>query len=345
MFDFSLFFAFTASFFISYFALKLFLPFFSGKIIAHPNKRSAHTFAIPRGGGLVFVTISFVSSLLHLILTDSLYYQLSSSSFLSPFLLIICLPLGLVGFLDDYIELAMFPRFIFQFITCFAIVYLSPLFFKYIFSQQLFSSSLLLSLSSFFLLSIFFVGITNFSNFMDGLDGLLAGCMLVILGTAFISLNGSWPYWCLLGSLIGFLAFNWSPASIFMGDVGSNYLGAVFCGVLAFTPDWHHFLALILVSTPLLVDPFFCLLRRFLAGVPLLPPHNLHLYQRLHQSGKSHSYVSCIYVSFTLLLSISYLLGGLFSVACCSVFVLFGMVYLDFWIAVPFNKAAQPFIR
>ena len=71
------------------------------------------------------------------------------------------------------------------------------------------------------LLVIAVTAVINFTNFMDGLDGLVTGCMSVAISAAAIQLSAPWPIWALVGSLLGFLLCNWSPAKVFMGAVGS----------------------------------------------------------------------------------------------------------------------------
>jgi UDP-N-acetylmuramyl pentapeptide phosphotransferase/UDP-N-acetylglucosamine-1-phosphate transferase len=76
--------------------------------------------------------------------------------------------------------------------------------------------------------------VINFVNFSDGLDGLVAGCAAVLLTVAVLALppeagHGLLP---LIGALLSFLAWNWSPARVFMGDVGSTFLGAVIAGMV-----------------------------------------------------------------------------------------------------------------
>ena len=66
---------------------------------------------------------------------------------------------------------------------------------------------------------------------MDGIDGLVSGCMSC--GIFFIAISKNLPlnYWALIGSMIAFLILNWQPAKLFMGDVGSTYLGAIYAGL------------------------------------------------------------------------------------------------------------------
>ena len=65
---------------------------------------------------------------------------------------------------------------------------------------------------------------------MDGIDGILAGCMIIVMGTA--SIIFSPIIFIIVASLIGFIYWNWQPAKIFMGDIGSTYLGAMLLGYI-----------------------------------------------------------------------------------------------------------------
>jgi UDP-N-acetylmuramyl pentapeptide phosphotransferase/UDP-N-acetylglucosamine-1-phosphate transferase len=83
---------------------------------------------------------------------------------------------------------------------------------------------------------------------MDGLDGLVAGCLAVTIAALATALAAPWPLWALVGALLGFLLWNWSPAKVFMGDVGSTFLGAVFAGLVLQAPTWPEALGLLLLA-------------------------------------------------------------------------------------------------
>ena len=91
----------------------------------------------------------------------------------------------------------------------------------------------------------------------------------------------------------------------------------------------------------LLLDACLCVPRRFLAGQRVFQPHRLHLYQRLHQAGWSHSRVSFIYILVTAVLALAMILGGLIWVLGLSLGVLSLGVWLDQRVAVPFAVALQ----
>ena len=176
-------------------------------------------------------------------------------------------------------------------LTAGCVIYLSPV--VQSFGSQVFSVPFLyVFLFSFLLLSV--TAVINFINFMDGLDGLVAGCMAVSISALGLLISSDLSTWALVGSLLGFLFWNWSPAKVFMGDVGSTFLGAIFAGLVLQASTWHQALGFLFVSTPLLGDALICVLRRLVAGHCIFQAHRLHLFQRLHQAGWSHSRVSLL---------------------------------------------------
>ena len=193
----------------------------------------------------------------------------------------------------------------------------------------------------FALLVIAVTAVINFTNFMDGLDGLVAGCMAVAIGALSLSLNAPWSLWALVGSLLGFLIWNWSPAKVFMGDVGSTFLGAVFAGLVLQASSWIEAFGYLLVATPLLADACLCVPRRLLAGQRVFQAHRLHLFQRLQQAGWPHARVSLSYIAGTALLAVAMLVGGwpwVFSLAVAELLI---GVWLDQRVAVPFAVASK----
>ena len=162
---------------------------------------------------MIFVLVASFSSALALLV--------NSVSTLSPVIInfgpLIALPLALVGFLDDRYSLPAIWRYCVQLFTALVLILFSPL-----------VSLSVDMLPLLFLLLISVTAVINFTNFMDGLDGLLGGCMFVIICTLLVKLSAPWSSWALVGALFGFLIWNWCPAKLFMGDVGSTFLGAVF---------------------------------------------------------------------------------------------------------------------
>ena len=299
--------------------LLAFIPYLRRRLMDHPNARSSHISPTPRGGGLAFVLVSVLASVI------ALFRAELSTAFFDGLLLLV-LPLAFVGFLDDRHNLPSGLRFGVQLFTALPIILVSPL---------------PITWTALPLLLIAVTALINFTNFMDGLDGLVAGCMFVAISTTAIALSLPWSIWALAGALFGFLVWNWSPAKVFMGDVGSTFLGAVFAGLVLQATSWSEGLGCLLVASPLLGDAFFCVPRRLLAGQRVFQAHRLHLFQRLHQAGWSHARVSLTYIAATSILAVGMLSGGWPYVLGLSVLELLAGVWLDQWVAVPFAIASK----
>ena len=170
---------------------------------------------------------------------------------------------------------------------------------------------------------------------MDGLDGLVAGCMIVIL--LFVSLKTNTNLYILIGSLMGFIFYNWSPAKIFMGDVGSTFLGGVYASLIFRSENILELSYVLIPSFPLLLDSITCIFRRLLRRQNIFSAHKLHLYQRLHQSGWSHRKVSFTYILMTLIISLSQIFFNLYitTLLICCIFI-YG-IYLDKYEAIKFD--------
>lgn len=149
----------------------------------------------------------------------------------------------------------------------------------------------------------------NYYNFMDGIDG-LAASQTSLLGLAWM-LTGWWHNTAsvtilgclLLAANLGFLLFNWPPARIFMGDVGSASLG-FFAGILPLlstSPSGTGaFVFAGIVSWPFIFDATATLVRRLFRRENLLQAHRSHYYQQLVATGWSHRTVTQIYAGWTL---------------------------------------------
>ena len=309
--------------FTNWLLLRGSLPLLRQRLLDCPNARSSHSQPTPSGGGISFVAISSLACCLSLMTGHSRLAVL-------PLLM---LPLALMGFLDDQYRLPATWRYAIQLFTAVIIIWMSPLF-------------RLSDLSAFWAIGVvgaLLVSITtviNFTNFMDGLDGLVAGCMAVGLAVISIQLDVPWSMWALVGSLLGFLIWNWCPARVFMGDVGSTFLGAVFAGLVLHAISWPQAVSYLLIATPLLADACSCVLRRLVDGQAVFKAHRLHLYQRLQQAGWSHSKVSIVYITATALLALAVLTSGLPAVLLMAIAEIILDLLLDRYVAVPFLIAS-----
>jgi UDP-GlcNAc:undecaprenyl-phosphate GlcNAc-1-phosphate transferase len=157
---------------------------------------------------------------------------------------------------------------------------------------------------------LWIMGLTNAYNFMDGLDGLAAGqAVIVSFFFMLITLNAGSIFvyitcYTILAGACGFLIFNFPPARIFMGDVGSAFLGFVFAtlAIIAARYDHSHtsFFVMPLLVFNFIFDTFFTFVRRLIMGENVTKAHREHLYQLFQRSGFSHQTVSLCHYGMTI---------------------------------------------
>ncbi len=147
---------------------------------------------------------------------------------------------------------------------------------------------------------LWIVGITNAVNLIDGLDGLAAGVSLFAALTGFIvavnagSLLIALSLSALMGVLVGFLFYNFSPARVFMGDSGSYFLGFVLATTSLVGSVQQKTSTAVSLLVPMaalglpIFDTLFSMLRRFLEKRPLLSPDRGHIHHRLLELGLTH---------------------------------------------------------
>jgi UDP-N-acetylmuramyl pentapeptide phosphotransferase/UDP-N-acetylglucosamine-1-phosphate transferase len=145
---------------------------------------------------------------------------------------------------------------------------------------------------------VWLVGVTNFFNFMDGLDGLAGGQAIITLAAFAVV---AWPASSATVAILAacataaFLVRNWSPAKIFLGDVGSSFLGFLLAALpLTTHPGGSNSTTVLLVATSLtlfLLDPVATLVLRARQGSTLGISHRQHAYQQFVQPNQGHARV------------------------------------------------------
>ena len=264
---------FILSAFLTWFLVLIIIPYLRIGFLDIPNIRSSHSQPIARAGGIAFVLVGTVMN-----------FTFSSGEI--RWIPILCLPLAVIGLIDDFKDLLPFTRYAFQLGTALALV---------AFSNLSFPPFIII------FLIIFITAIINFINFMDGLDGLVAGSAVLLFAST--------SNWAISGAIFGFLIWNWSPAKIFMGDVGSTFIGSVLSGLMLQSDSHRHFMTLLLISFPLLADAFFCIIRRTCNRENIFMAHRKHLFQRLNLAGWSHARVATLYISAVGILFIAHEMG------------------------------------
>lgn len=261
-----------------------------------PNVRSLHTQPIPRGGGLGLVIVVLIGT-----------WGLFFSPILSmPLREIAAFSLGgglvaLTGWFDDIHNVPTRVRLIVQaassIIIVIAIGYFEVVPVPVIGDVRLYSIGIPFTL-------IWLVGLTNAYNFMDGIDGMAGGQAVVAgLGWAIMSFLSGHSFVGLMGVLLaassmGFLFHNWPPARIFMGDVGSAFIGfnLAVLPIIAGQRNSRFMFAGILLVWPFVFDTSFTLVRRMINKENIFEAHRSHIYQRLVIAGYSHRFVTLMYM-------------------------------------------------
>lgn len=263
------------------------------RMLDHPNERSLHERPTPRGGGIGIV----VPVTLALLVGGS---SLSGSAAPALWLSGLALCLAVVGFIDDMRNLSAVVRLAIQIALAAAFVWaVGP--WGQVEIPDVWRVDLGVAAGA--LTMVFLVWITNAYNFMDGIDG-LAGVQGVVAGLGWLLVGDRLddPLMMTAGASVGaaclgFLFFNWPPASIFMGDVGTGFLGFLFGGltVYASTRSPAAATAGVLFVWPFLFDTIFTIAGRAARREHLLRAHRSHLYQRLVLSGSSHRQITLLY--------------------------------------------------
>ncbi len=154
---------------------------------------------------------------------------------------------------------------------------------------------------------LWIVGWINSYNFMDGIDGMAAGVAVVAgLGWTLLAFGDPLPFWLALtiaASSLGFLLHNRPPARIFLGDVGSTFLGYNFAILPLLTSRYGSDAPLCgaIILWAFLLDTTLTFLRRLTHGENLFTAHRSHLYQRLVVAGTRPGLVSALFSLLTAL--------------------------------------------
>jgi Fuc2NAc and GlcNAc transferase len=255
-----------------------------------PNERSSHGTPTPRGGGVSIVLVASaalavlgVFGLLH---RDLLVALVGGG-----------VAVGIIGFLDDHRSLPTGMRLAVHIgAACWALIWLGglpPL--------RIGAQTVQLGWAGHVLAALGIVWTLNLFNFMDGIDG-IAACEAVFVawGGAFLAVDGGSSIEVPTASLMfgaaccGFLLWNWPPARIFMGDVGSGYIG-YFVSVLAVASARDNSVAVwvwLVLGGVFFVDSTVTLVRRAFRGERIHEAHRSHAYQWLARRWGSHRRVT-----------------------------------------------------
>jgi UDP-GlcNAc:undecaprenyl-phosphate GlcNAc-1-phosphate transferase len=272
-------------------------------VLDEPNHRSSHERPTPSGGGIAIVA-SFAAGFAAVL-------AVSDEARLSAFHLVgfgaAAVAIAAVGYVDDLKLLKTFKVKLAAQVGAALLLTLFGIVVTRISVPGI--GAVDLGWAGYPLTILWVVTLTNVFNFMDGLDGLAGGTAVIVASflCAVTFLEGSFFVYILCyviaASAAGFLIFNFPPARLFMGDVGSQFLGFAFAAlaVVAAEVDASRMSLLVvpLLFFHFLFDVFFTLVRRALRGENITQAHRSHLYQLLNRSGTSHRAVTLLHYGVT----------------------------------------------
>ncbi|WP_138495838.1 MraY family glycosyltransferase [Paenibacillus pinistramenti] len=268
--------------------------FFIGAV-DKPNARKVHTTIMPRLGGLgIFIAVMAALFAVLPFIPDNVL-SVRDENFVKAFVVGGTM-IMLLGALDDRFQLNAKLKFLVQIATACVVVFGFDIRIEFA-NIPFHSYSSIESWIAIPFTLLWIVGVTNAINLIDGLDGLAAGVSAIAIGTiavmSFIMGNEIIAVICmlLLGSILGFLYFNFHPAKIFMGDSGALFLGfsLALLSLLGFkqVAIVSFLTPLILIGVPL-SDTMFAIVRRWMQKKPIFSPDKGHLHHCLRELGFSH---------------------------------------------------------
>jgi UDP-N-acetylmuramyl pentapeptide phosphotransferase/UDP-N-acetylglucosamine-1-phosphate transferase len=308
--------AFLAASFIVSLALTRLLasPRATFKIIDMPNARSLHARATARTGGVAIVTaVLFATGALLVLARTSWVTDVARAAALDIrhrdllTTLIAATLLAAVSLWDDRHEVSPAVRLLTHAIAAAAVMEVGQL--TIIGFSLPFFGVVTLGWATYPLTFLFIVWMTNLYNFMDGMDGFAGG--MTLIGFGFLGALALAERAAGLGVLAlivaaaaaGFLAFNYPPARIFMGDAGAVPLGFL-AAALAVKGSRDNVVSLwvpVILFSPFIVDATVVLIRRMVTGKRVWQAHREHYYQRLVLAGWSHR--RTVWVEYLLMVS------------------------------------------
>ena len=262
-------------------------------ILDHPNARSSHDRPTPRGGGLAVVPITLLA-------------WVAGAGFDLPAGMVVILcgaaALALLSWIDDLRSLPAALRLAVQAaIVGIGIAWLDD--------HGLIFQGLLPAWLDMLAAGLLWLWFVNLFNFMDGIDG-ISGVETISIGAGLAALaalaaGGAPPAWfgaTLAAAAAGFLVWNWHPARIFLGDVGSVPVGFLLGFLLLALAARGYWAAALILPAYYLADATITLAQRAWRRERLWQAHAGHFYQRAVRSGMSHAQVSLAVLAANLVL-------------------------------------------
>ncbi len=277
--------------------------------IDRPGERKVHARPIPRSGGLA-IFASFFLSIVIVGLAGTLVSDLLELERKFTFLTAGCALVFSIGLADDFKRLGPMTKFVFQ-VAGASLAYLGGA------RVSLFHPDNWAVAGAFDYGStvLWFILLINAVNLIDGLDGLASGVvffactMMVILSTIGGRYLSAMLFAALGGSVLGFLRYNFNPASVFMGDSGSYFLGYAVAAISVLESTKAQMGAALLIPVLGLGVPIFDTmlspLRRFVRGKKMFIPDQGHVHHRLMKMGLNQRRIVLTLYGISILLCLS----------------------------------------
>ena len=261
-------------------------------IVDNPNERSSHTRPTPRGGGLALILVSL----------GAWGFSLGDIFNVHLALFIATLFLGIVSWIDDIRGLLVSVRLLSQFLAVSLIFWLMP-------ASNLYFHGLLPDGLDTLVAVFMWVWFMNLFNFMDGIDGISAveassiGLgVFILMALGAVQLTHGLLGFVITASAIGFVWWNWQPAKVFLGDVGSIPLGFLLGWLLLEILSTTYWPVAIILPLYYLADSSITLSRRIWRNERVWRAHREHFYQQATARGLSHAQVSMLICGNNILL-------------------------------------------
>ena len=290
-----------AAFLVALVLVPLLVRFAIGRnLLDVPNARSSHEIHTPRLGGIAVVAGAWTAA------------PFMDEGFI---LLVTATLAGLVGIIDDFVDLRFWMKATGQAVAAFVLLFLV-------------TPPICAAAGPFWPATLFFgvvwvVAVVNAYNFMDGIDGIAGGTAILnalflaaLVGTSGLGVGLT----ALAAATGGFLMWNTSPARTFLGDSGSHFVGFFLGAVALYTEPlggtnvsygpYLTFAVSAAVFTPFLFDTGFTLVRRARAGKNIFAAHREHIYQRIAPDPAKHRQVSIVYFALSAFCGLAVLLAS-----------------------------------
>jgi UDP-GlcNAc:undecaprenyl-phosphate GlcNAc-1-phosphate transferase len=271
-----------------------------------PNARKVHSRPIPKVGGIAMAISALVP----------VFFVVNGERLVNA-ILIGSAVIVLFGLLDDFRQLGWKNKFIGQIIAALVVIYYGGLQIRHL-GVLLPSGVVIPDIFSVPITVLTIVGVTNAINLSDGLDGLAGGIsLLIFISIGFLVYNGAdflERYFVLsvcaamIGAIFGFLRFNTYPATVFMGDTGSQLLGflaiTLSLGITQRSTPLSPLLPLLLLGFPVL-DVLTVMVGRILSGRSPFRPDKNHFHHKLLRLGLFHAEAVVVIYVITAVLGVA----------------------------------------